>query len=205
MSSPARPSVARRPARLAQCAFELCAERGFANVNLDEIAARAGVTKGSLYWHFENKQQLILAACAHYYQQWHRAVQAELAPRVDPLDRLRAVVRFSVHSCVIDRRNRLFTTGIFMLMQEDAAVRAGWSQFYSSVREVYVGLVQAARGEGPAGEGAARRAVDLMLEAMEGLKLRAGFEPHIAEKREQQAIVDSLLDILCPQNILVGI
>lgn len=204
METSSRRTAADRPGLLARCAFELIAERGFANVSLDDIAARAGVTKGSLYWHFENRQQLILAACGHYYQQWHRAVQAELAPLVDPLERLRAIVRFSVHSCVIDRRNRLFTTGIFMLMQEDAAVRAGWAQFYASVREVFVGLVLAARGEGARGDGAARRSVDLMLEAMEGLKLRAGFEPHIAEPREQRACVDGLMSILVPQNIPVG-
>lgn len=189
--------------RLARCAFELFAERGFAQVNLDDIAARAGVTKGSLYWHFENKQALVLAACGHYYRQWHRAVQTELAPLVEPRARLRAVLRFSVHSCVIDPRNRLFTTGIFMLMQEDAAVRAGWAQFYDSVRESFVGLVRAARGDrgGAAAERDARRAVDLMLEAMEGLKLRAGFEPHIAAAREQRDLVDDLMGILCPDAI----
>ncbi len=36
------------PRNFAKSAFELFAERGFASVNLDQIAARAGVTKGSL-------------------------------------------------------------------------------------------------------------------------------------------------------------
>jgi AcrR family transcriptional regulator len=188
-------TAASMPFKLGRSAFELFADQGFSKVNLDQVAAHAGVTKGSLYWHYDSKKELTLAACQHYYRQWHEAVHAALAPVVDPVERLRAAIAFSVHSCVIDRRNRLFTTGIFMLMQEDAEVRAGWTQFYSAVREFYVGLVKAAQATGAIPAGDARREVDLMLEAMEGLKLRAGFEPQIAAPSEQQNIVEDLLAI----------
>jgi AcrR family transcriptional regulator len=42
------------PARLAECAFDLFAQRGIDRVRMDDIAARAGVTKGSLYWHYQS-------------------------------------------------------------------------------------------------------------------------------------------------------
>ena len=184
------------PALLGRSAFDLFAENGFGNVNLDQVAARAGVTKGSLYWHYKNKQALVLAACNHYYTRWFRAVNADLASVVDPEARLRKTLEFSVHSCVIDRKNRIFTTGIFMLMQEDAAVKASWQQFYSSVREFYVGLVMAGVANGKLATRDAHQAVDLMLEAIEGIKLRASFEPHIAEPSEQAALVDGLWRIL---------
>ncbi len=206
-AKPARPPAAQMPPRLAQSAFELFAERGFARVNLDQIAARAGVTKGSLYWHYRSKHELLLAACNRYYQQWHAAVQAAIAPRPDPLDRLRAALEFSVHSCVLDTQNRMFTTSLFLLMQEDAGARAGWAQFYAAVREFYVGLVATAQAAGRLPPGDARRRVDLMLEAMEGLKLRAGFEPQVAQPAEQQAILASLLGIFqtgVPQTMPAG-
>jgi AcrR family transcriptional regulator len=41
------------PKKLAKSAFVLFSQRGIRNVNLDEIAAHAGVTKGSLYWHYK--------------------------------------------------------------------------------------------------------------------------------------------------------
>lgn len=186
------------PPLLARSAFELFADSGFANVNLDQIAARAGVTKGSLYWHYKNKKELILAACDHYYRQWQTDVEHVIARGDTPQDRLRAALVFSVDSCVIDTRNRLFTTGIFMLMQEDDDVRASWSRFYDAVRTFYVGLVESAQREGGLSKGDARRDVDLMLEAMEGLKLRAGFEPHIARPAERKAIVEGLMGVFRP-------
>lgn len=190
-----RPSAPHMPPRLAQSAFEMFADSGFANVNLDQIAARAGVTKGSLYWHYKNKKELILAACQHYYRQWQTDVEKAIARGASPLARLRLALVFSVDSCVIDTRNRLFTTGVFMLMQEDAEVRASWSAFYDAVRTFYVGLVAAAQREGELAGGDSRRKVDLMLEAMEGLKLRAGFEPHIARSPERRAIVEGLMGV----------
>ncbi len=190
-----RASAPHMPLRLAQSAFELFADTGFAKVNLDQIAGRAGVTKGSLYWHYKNKKELVLAACQHYYRQWQSDVQSALASSADPLARLRLALTFSVDSCVIDRRNRLFTTGIFMLMQEDADVRESWTRFYDAVRAFYIGLVTAAQRDGSLSEGDVRRDVDLMLEAMEGLKLRAGFEPHIARSAERRVIVEGLLGV----------
>ena len=38
--------------KLASCAFSLFSSRGIDRVRMDDIAASAGVTKGSLYWHY---------------------------------------------------------------------------------------------------------------------------------------------------------
>ena len=81
-------------------------------------------------------------------------------------------------------------------MQEDGEVKASWMQFYSSVREFYVGLVMAGVASGKLQTRDARRAVELMLEAMEGIKLRASFEPHIADPSEQLELVEGLWGIL---------
>jgi AcrR family transcriptional regulator len=47
-----------RPSEIGRAALECFAERGFAGSSLDEIAARAGVTKGTLYLYFPNKEAL---------------------------------------------------------------------------------------------------------------------------------------------------
>lgn len=50
-----------RPAELTAAALELFVEKGFAATRLDEIAARAGVSKGTLYLYFESKEELFKA------------------------------------------------------------------------------------------------------------------------------------------------
>lgn len=50
-----------RPAEIISAAYEVFAEKGFAAAKLDEIAARAGVSKGALYLYFETKQDIFAA------------------------------------------------------------------------------------------------------------------------------------------------
>ncbi len=52
---------ARTRSRLIEAASEVMAEKGIEDATLDEIAARAGMTKGAIYDNFETKYDLILA------------------------------------------------------------------------------------------------------------------------------------------------
>jgi len=50
-----------RPGELAAAALELFVERGFAATRLDDVAKRAGVSKGTLYLYFDSKDDLFKA------------------------------------------------------------------------------------------------------------------------------------------------
>lgn len=161
---------------------------------MDAIAAEAKVTKGSLYWHYRSKDEVVRAACRHYYQEWHKMAQRTIAGVADPVDRLRVLVRTSVRSCLIDERNRVFTLEILTLSLYDAAVRDGWRQFFDGVRAFYLGLVEAVSAE--LGLEDCEGAVDTMLSAMEGYKLRAVFEPELCSRGAEAGITSRLLALL---------
>ena len=67
-----------RPREICAAALEVFAEKGFAAAKLDEIARRAGVSKGTLYLYFKDKEQLFRAV-----------VRDAVVPNVD---RLRAAL-----------------------------------------------------------------------------------------------------------------
>lgn len=50
-----------RPGQLLAAALTLFVERGYAATRLDDVAARAGVAKGTLYLYFDNKEELFKA------------------------------------------------------------------------------------------------------------------------------------------------
>jgi AcrR family transcriptional regulator len=54
----------RTRARLIEAAAQVIAERGFHRTTLDEVARRAGMTKGAIYGNFQSKEDLILAVNA---------------------------------------------------------------------------------------------------------------------------------------------
>ncbi|CAN5679147.1 TetR/AcrR family transcriptional regulator [soil metagenome] len=54
-----------RPGELLDAALDLFVEKGFANTRIEEVAARAGVSKGTLYLYFPSKEELLKAVIRH--------------------------------------------------------------------------------------------------------------------------------------------
>lgn len=79
MSSRERRRLQTRADLLAS-AREVFAESGFAGASLDEIARRAGFTKGALYGHFDNKDDLFLALLDHETRALEQSITASARP-----------------------------------------------------------------------------------------------------------------------------
>lgn len=52
--------------RLVDAALRTILEHGVDAVRIDDVVAEVGVTKGSLYWHFEDREALVKAALAEH-------------------------------------------------------------------------------------------------------------------------------------------
>ncbi len=63
-----------RPAEITEAAFETFAEKGYASARVEEVAKRAGVSKGLLYLYFKTKEELFKAV-----------IRSVVLPRVDAL------------------------------------------------------------------------------------------------------------------------
>jgi AcrR family transcriptional regulator len=74
-----------------RAALETIASEGVAGVKVESLAARLGITKGSFYWHFDGRDDLIEGAL----DLWYRMATAEVIERLDRVDdperRLRAL------------------------------------------------------------------------------------------------------------------
>jgi AcrR family transcriptional regulator len=67
---------------------------GFVEANLDEVAQRAGVAKGTLYRYFENKGDLYVAVLSQNGALFEQRMREAVAGGVDPADAIRRLGRF---------------------------------------------------------------------------------------------------------------
>ncbi|MEM1278263.1 MAG: TetR/AcrR family transcriptional regulator [Pseudomonadota bacterium] len=74
-------------------AAELFATKGFHETSTRDIAALARIQPGSLYYHFANKDGLLLAIYQEGVKRLSDAVEAEVASLSDPWERLEAALR----------------------------------------------------------------------------------------------------------------
>ena len=83
-----------RPAEILSAALASFAERGFAATRLDDVAARAGVTKGTLYLYFPSKEELFKAVVRQELVPNLESAEAMVAGSTAPsLDLLEQLVR----------------------------------------------------------------------------------------------------------------
>jgi TetR/AcrR family transcriptional regulator, transcriptional repressor for nem operon len=81
--------------RLLEATLRVVRTKGYAASRIEDVCAEAGLTKGSFFHHFKSKEDLALAAVAH----WDARTSGEFAAApyhdpTDPRDRLLAYVDF---------------------------------------------------------------------------------------------------------------
>jgi len=78
-----------RPGELVKAALDLFVEKGFAATRVDEVAARAGVSKGTLFLYFPSKEDLFKAVIreniANLFPAWNEEFKAFTGSSADML------------------------------------------------------------------------------------------------------------------------
>jgi AcrR family transcriptional regulator len=103
VEEPAQGRVERKRGRRIQeiltAAAELFGARGYDAVSLEDVADRLDVTKGSLYYYFASKDELVTAAIETLGNDWTARLEA-LPAQGSPAERLRALVRAHIEIAV---------------------------------------------------------------------------------------------------------
>jgi TetR/AcrR family acrAB operon transcriptional repressor len=85
-----RPDASRR--QLVEIAIDCFALHGFQGTSIDRIARSAGVTKGALYYHFKDKEDLLLEAVKDRIGEFEVQVRDAVAASDDTHERLKRVI-----------------------------------------------------------------------------------------------------------------
>ncbi|WAL67501.1 TetR/AcrR family transcriptional regulator [Amycolatopsis cynarae] len=104
--------------RIVTTAYDLFSRRGIRGVGIDEVIARSGVAKATLYRHFPSKEALVLAFLDRREQLWTVGfVEAQARRRGEtPVDRLLAI--FDVFDGWFRRREEFDTCSFINVLLE---------------------------------------------------------------------------------------
>jgi AcrR family transcriptional regulator len=106
-TEPRRRRKAERPQEIIESAFAEFSRNGYATTTLDQIAERAGVTKGTIYVYFESKEHLFISMVREFTKPTMETVQDMFKTHDgSTADLLRAQFSFIYEHLVEDRRRR---------------------------------------------------------------------------------------------------
>lgn len=138
--------------RLLDGAREVFTAVGYQGATLDEIAAKAGFTKGALYWHFPNKQSLFMALVGDSIEQNMKlldklapegddaaAVKQRLADWIDGIDERETLPQFGIELEIEARRDPSFRAiHQAMIVKHEAAIASYLERYFATVGETPV-------------------------------------------------------------------
>jgi AcrR family transcriptional regulator len=76
-----------------QAAEEVFEEKGYYETSMDEIAARVGIAKGTIYTHFPGKEELVFAIFKRNIEQLFREIDAVVEAESLPTAKLEALLQ----------------------------------------------------------------------------------------------------------------
>lgn len=82
-----------------RAALEVFSQKGYGQTSVDQIAAAASLSKGTLYEYFSSKEELYMASVMAFVEEFEAAVAALLKPIDDPFLKLITYLGFSLEFC----------------------------------------------------------------------------------------------------------
>jgi AcrR family transcriptional regulator len=118
---------------LLRAAHDLFAERGYAAIGTEEIVARAGVTRGALYHHFADKQDLFRTVHEDLERSLVAGIGLQIVGIEDPWELIVTGVRAFLDACT--------DPAIMRIALLDAPAVLGWAAWREIDERYGLGLV----------------------------------------------------------------
>jgi AcrR family transcriptional regulator len=189
--SPATKVERRR--QLIDAAWRCLAERGFQSLTVDDVCSQAGVSKGSFYVYFEQKQDLLLALVDDEAAEMDDVMQALEHGGSTSVDRLRRFVRAMLEHGDDPARLQV-RADLLAEMSSDTAVRERWTAVVRSRREALKRWIDEGVSAGELSTIPANAFAAILLALGDGLLIHAGLDPSGFQWANVRTALDAILE-----------
>lgn len=150
MASPASGTRRSEPGRsgIIATAIDCFARYGYAGTSIDRIARAAGVTKGALYYHFRDKEQLLFAAVKERIEAFEQHVLGRVERVDDPSEALREIARICAQNAMEDNHRRFILTLMVEALDTNASLSAEFREMLHRFRSFHRRLLRQGQERG---------------------------------------------------------
>lgn len=173
-------------------AIDCFAKYGFQATSIDRIAKAAGVTKGALYYHFKDKEELLFEAVKNRVGQFERRVVSDLQPAGDACQALRNLGRICFEHATKSNHRRLIVT----LMVESLDTNQRVAEQFRQMMERFRGFLHSVVRSGQQ-RGQFRKDIDATIaaEVFAGAIMGAEIQYYQAPKAfDLEATIDAFIE-----------
>lgn len=173
--------------RIMDAAEALFAEKGFDRTSFVDIAERSGISRGSIPWHFQNKDGLLVAVIARAVE---RLFPPDAITSLDP-EGLRSVIGV-IKRLIKSKSNVMMYMLLTEALSDDGRVRGQYVDFFQQQRHDLAGLLAATTGGGQIPTEADFAALEPAATVFNAAILGLGLQYHVDPTVDVDAAFDAL-------------
>ena len=175
-------------------AIDSFARLGYQGTSIDRIARDAGVTKGAVYYHFRDKEQLLFAAVKDRIGGFEQQVLDEVGPAPDALEKLRHVVDACFFHATVSNHSRFIITLMVEALDTNPRLSAEFRNILRRMRAFLANVVRRGQQRGTLRTDVAPEAVAAVLAAgIVGAEVQHYQDP---EEIDLRRVLDTLVEQL---------
>ncbi len=182
-----------RRQEILRAALEVFGQKGFHASNVSDVAAKAGVSQGTIYWYFESKEELIEAALLSLFHDFGDDSFEALSRCETSSQKLFTLSDFLRH--LTDEFEGAFT--LFLEYWASSSDREQafqlWNHLLLQFKDVMVKIVEDGIQSGEFRPVKSEELVWALMAAMDGLAAYGMLMPEMDSPRAMNALVETLL------------
>ena len=126
---------------IAQAAVDVFLDKGFDGASMDLIAKRAGISKGGIYHHFANKDEILYAANMMFSEQ-NRVISVKAGEHSDAAEGLKLYIREYITYWLTQKKALAFVFLTFTKALQNTGTAEIYRQYYRETTDFLSGLYQ---------------------------------------------------------------
>jgi len=176
-------------------AIDCFARYGYQGTSIERIAGAAGVTKGALYYHFRDKEELLFEAVQDRIAEFEDRVVGSVKRVSDPAGALAEIARVCVHIATKNNLRRFILTLMVEALDTNPRLSAAFRGILRRFRSYLAGIVRLGQEEGVFRKDIdAARAAELFAGGVIGAELQHYQDPERVDLGvAMEAVVDQLV------------
>ena len=129
-------------------AIDCFARYGYQGASIDRIAKAAGLTKGAIYYHFKDKEELLFAAVKNRVGQFERRVISDLGAVKDAVAALRHVTEVCLEHATKSNHRRMIITLMVEAFGTNARLSAQFRDMMRRFRAFLRSIIEVGQEQG---------------------------------------------------------
>ncbi|MCB0719492.1 MAG: TetR family transcriptional regulator [Bacteroidetes bacterium] len=178
--SPRRVDKEERRNEILEAAITVFSENGYHASRVDDIASRAGVSKGTIYLYFDSRESILLAAFDHFMEQLRDAFDHTLGADATPMQRLHQILDLSFEQFKANQTlGRVLFDFWSASMYNPDLPHLDFKKMYGEFRDLLVDLLNDAEQVGEIRVDRPALTANFLMAIVDGITLHWMMDPNI--------------------------